>query len=151
MRIGPVILVLWTLVNVLWSARLFTRAGAPAEPAAPADGRTSLRVPAEAREAVLAEMRVMLGSVHGVLEGANRADTAAVRRAAMASGMATAADPALESLLPEEFLHLGMATHAAFDSFARNSQAGPEDVRRRLAGITASCVACHATYRLDAK
>lgn len=148
MRIGVVVLVLWTLVNMFMSWRLATGHRAPA---APADGRTALRVPVEAREAVLTEMRAMLASVQGVTDGAARADTAAVRRAAAASGMATAADPALEKVLPEQFLKLGMATHMAFDSLAANAAAGPASSMRALAGITSTCVACHAMFRLEAR
>jgi hypothetical protein len=65
--------------------------------------------------------------------------------------MATAADPALERLLPETFLRLGMATHLAFDSLAAGAPAGSEPAIRRLAGISATCVACHAQFRLQVK
>lgn len=148
MRIGIVAVVFLTLVSLLVGCQsgAARRASAP-----PADGRTLLRVPAEAREAVLTEMRTMLGSVQGVLDGASRGDTVAVRVAAMASGMATAADPALEKLLPEQFLSLGVATHLAFDSLAVNAAAGPAASVRALAGITGTCVACHATFRLEAR
>ena len=148
MRIGVVVLVLWTLANLVFSYRLGTTSRSPA---APADGRTALRVPVAAPEAVLTEMRAMLASVQGVTDGVARSDAEAIRRAAAASGMATAADPALEKVLPEEFLRLGMATHMAFDSLAANAAAGPEASMKALAGITSTCVACHAAFRLEAR
>jgi hypothetical protein len=60
-----------------------------------ADGRIPIQLPIEARDAVLAEMRLMLGSVQGVIDGVARSDTSAIRTAAAASGTVMAADPAL--------------------------------------------------------
>jgi cytochrome c556 len=104
-------------------------------------------------DAIRAEMRTMLGSLNGLLEAAARGDTVAMREAATRSGLANAADPALEKLLPEEFLTLGMGTHRQFDELAAALKRGlPADsVFSRLGGITASCVACHSAYRLTAR
>jgi len=123
----------------------------PPAPQASTDGRTALRVPAEAVDAVRAEMRTMLGSIHAMLTAMPARDTAAMRQAAMASGMAAAADTALEHLLPEEFLELGMATHMQFDSLAAAIGAGlgADSAIARLGPITANCVSCHSTYRLE--
>lgn len=117
---------------------------------APTDIRTPLALDAEQQDAVLAEMRTMLGSLNGVLAGLASYDTAAMQRAALASGIATAADPALKKVLPEAFLTQGVATHLQFDSLAAAIVAGaPRDsVVARLGRLTGSCVGCHATYRL---
>ncbi len=148
MRIGVVLLVLWTIANLVLTIRL-----ARPEPAVvtSADHRIAVRLPVAARDAVLAEMRTMLGSVQGVLDGAARSDTAAVRTAAKASGLVMAADPALEGMLPEEFLRLGMRTHQAFDTLAATASAGAAPAVARLAEIASGCVACHAAYRLELK
>lgn len=105
--------------------------------------------PAE-RDAVLAEMRMMLGSVSGVLHGLSANDYRAIEKAARASGMAMAVDPALTAKLPQQFLELGMATHKQFDELADLAarRAPADQVVRSLADVTTNCVACHAMYRL---
>jgi len=122
-----------------------------AEPAA-ADQRTALPLPAEPAALVRAEMRMMLGSLHSILKAIPAGDTAAIRQAAQASGLAGAADPVLERLLPEPFLAMGTATHRQFDSLAAAVAGGlPTDsVPGQLGVILASCVSCHDTYRLVA-
>jgi cytochrome c556 len=105
-------------------------------------------MPAE-RDAVLAEMRTMLGSVSGVLHGLTTNDHQAIEKAARASGMAMAVDPTLEQKLPQQFLEIGMATHKKFDQLAdlARTRAPADQVIRSLADVTTSCVACHAMYR----
>ena len=105
-------------------------------------------MPAE-RDAVLAEMRMMLGSVSGVLHGLTANDHQAIEKAARASGMAMAVDPALEQKLPQQFLEMGMATHKKFDQLAdlARTPVAADQVIRSLADVTTSCVACHAVYR----
>lgn len=114
------------------------------------DTRTAVALPATARDAVLAEMRTMLGSLNGVLVAVASSDSNGMRQAAAASGMAMAADPTLERYLPEQFLHFGTNTHMQFDSLAAAIAAGaPRDTAiTRLARITANCVSCHTLYRL---
>ncbi len=117
----------------------------------PADGRTALQLAPEAQEAVLLEMRNMLTSLNGVLRGLASSDSAAMHRAALASGLATAADPALEKVLPQAFMQLGTATHEQFDSLAATIAAGVsrDSVVAQLARLTTACVSCHSTYRLS--
>lgn len=91
----------------------------------------------------------MLASVQGILDGAARSDSAAIRTAATAAGLVMAADPALERILPQAFLQLGMATHMAFDTLGATAGSGPGPAVGGLASITARCVACHSTYRLE--
>ena len=119
-------------------------------PEAGVDQRTAIVVPAEAAAAVRAEMRTMLGSLNAVLVAISASDTATMRDAAQASGLAAAADPALEPLLPAPFLVLATATHRQFDSLALAVTAGitADSVIRRLGTLTANCVACHAAFRL---
>jgi hypothetical protein len=114
-----------------------------------ADPRTAVVLPGPAADAVLAEMRTMLGSLHDVLGALPSGDTAAVRAAAARSGMAMAVDPELEGLLPEEFAQSGMRTHAGFDTLALIASAPRDTVLARLSTITAHCVSCHAAYRIE--
>jgi hypothetical protein len=79
------------------------------------DTRQRLPLTAAEVDAVRAEMRQMLASVSGILQGLATDNPAAVENAAKASGMAAAVDPHLEQKLPD---------------------------------VTATCVACHAIYRL---
>jgi hypothetical protein len=122
-------------------------------PGAGSDRRQVTTVPLEVREAVRSEMRTMLGSLHGILMASMTGDTAAMRQAAVRSGLATAADPALEKLLPEEFLRLGMGTHRQFDELAAGIASGlPRDsVVARVARLTGNCVACHESHRLEVR
>lgn len=117
------------------------------------DTRTGIMLPVEPRDAVMAEMRTMLGSVNAVLIAQAKGDTAAMRQAALASGTAMAADPGLEAMLPEAWLKLAMATHEQFDALAQavSRPGGRDSVTQRMARITGNCVACHATYRLDVR
>jgi hypothetical protein len=119
-------------------------------PEASVDQRAAVVLPAEAAAAVRAEMRTMLGSLNAVLIAVAGSDTATIREAAQASGLAAAADPALEPLLPAPFLVLATATHRQFDSLALAASAGisADSVIRRLGTLTANCVACHAAFRL---
>jgi hypothetical protein len=131
------------------SLAVFGCQGVPPAPKS-LDTRTPVALPPEAVEAVRLEMRTMLTSVDALHRALATQDTALARRAAVASGLAAAADPALEPLLPAEFLRLGIATHSAFDSLAvsLSARAPIDTMLTRLSRITSNCVACHAIYRL---
>ncbi|MDE2059702.1 MAG: hypothetical protein KGL31_11380 [candidate division NC10 bacterium] len=117
------------------------------------DTRQRLALAPIHRDMILAEMRQMLGSVGGIVQGLAANDLPAAENAARASGMAVAADtdPHIKSLLPQPFLELGMHTHRGFDMLADQIKAGGShaDILRGLAKLTGNCVACHAVYRLD--
>ena len=161
-------LVLWTAANLGWSLALSTRRGTePASPAhadthahappaaaesgtpgAPVATRRTLTLPNEAREAVLAEMRTMLQSIQGVLVAGARGDSADLRMAVRPAGMAMAADPELEALLPADWMALALDTHRAFDALPAVG-AEPAAILAGLGRITGRCNACHAMYRLE--
>jgi len=136
----------------LLAAGLFPAAcGRAREAGAPSDGRTAIPLDAEQRLAVLTEMRTMLGSLSGVLGAVTRWDTAGIRSAAAQSGTTAAADPALEKILPEQWMQIAMRTHQGFDSLAASvggKRASRDTVVAKLAAIVPECVNCHATYRL---
>jgi hypothetical protein len=136
------------------TALLLIAAGATgAQQPAAVDTRERIVLPAAARNMVLAEMRVMLESISGVVAALSEGDMAAAAQAARASGMAAAVDvdPAVRELLPAAFVELGMATHRGFDALADKLEQ-PVDQPTALAQLGTlmqNCVACHATYRAD--
>lgn len=117
------------------------------------DVRTAVVLPVQGRHLILTEMRGMLASVQGYVAAAARGDTAGMRAAAQASGMAAARDldPALEQRLPPEFVRLGMSTHAAWDSLAADVGHGAPTGQTlgRLGAVMSNCVACHAQFRIN--
>ena len=117
------------------------------------DTRQRLILAPTQRGQILVEMRLMLGSVSGIIQGLAIGDLPATEKAARASGMVEAVDvdPQIKKLLPQQFLELGMQTHRGFDKLADQIKAGGsrDDTLRGLAKLTGNCVACHATYRLD--
>jgi cytochrome c556 len=126
--------------------------GVSAQHAAPAaDDRERIVLPAPARNMVLAEMRMMLESVAGVVAALSEGDTAAAAQAARASGMVMAVDPHLNELLPAAFVELGMATHRGFDALADQLEQGAdqETALAELGTLMQNCNACHAAYRAD--
>jgi hypothetical protein len=126
--------------------------GASAQHAAPAaDDRERIVLSAPARNMVLAEMRMMLESVAGVVAALSEGDTAAAAQSARASGMVMAVDPHLIELLPAAFVELGMATHRGFDALADQLEQGAdqETALAELGTLMQNCNACHATYRAD--
>jgi len=126
----------------------------PSLPVAPdPDVRIAIVLPVQGRHLILTEMRGMLTSVQGYVDAAARGDTAGMRAAAQASGMAAARDldPAMQQRLPSEFLRLGMSTHAAWDSLAADVSRGVPSAQTlsRLGTIMTNCVACHAQFRIN--
>ncbi len=118
------------------------------------DGRTAVVLSGAERDQVLGEMRQLLKSVHGVLQGVSAQDLAAAGRAARAAGMGMAADvnPALLAKLPLTFKAMGMSVHRDFDGLADGLQSGErgEQSLKRLSELTSRCTACHDLYRFAA-
>lgn len=118
------------------------------------DKRAAVALPADGQQAVLHEMRQMLGAMGGTMAAAARGDTAALFAALKPAGSAVAADHAVEELLPMEWKELAERTHGAFDSLAtaarraRSPQALKDTVLIRLAQVSGSCTACHDMYRV---
>lgn len=120
------------------------------------DGRTEVLLAASERHLVLGEMRQLLKSVHGVIDGTGQADQVQGRKqaeqAARAGGMGMAADvnPALMAKLPLAFKQMGMSVHKDFDGLADAIRQGEPStqVLTRLSSITSRCTTCHDVYRL---
>jgi cytochrome c556 len=144
-----------TLAALLASIACQSRTGEPPAAGAQAsiDKRTPVALPPEDQQAVLREMRLMLGAMGGAMAGAARNDTVALLAALLPAGSAAAADPALEASLPPAWRDLAERTHGGFDSLAAvvrrlRGAALRDTVLVRLAELSASCTACHETFRV---
>lgn len=121
------------------------------------DPRTAVALPAAAQQAVLHEMRQMLGAMGGAMAAAAAGDTAALFASLAPAGSAAAADPAIEELLPTAWKELADRTHEGFDSLvtsarrARDGRAVKDTVLAGLARVSGSCTACHETFRVTVR
>ena len=117
------------------------------------DSRTAVVLAEAERDQILAEMRHLLKSVHGVLQGVSTQDLSGAGKSARAAGMAMAADvnPLLMVKLPIAFKAMGMSVHRDFDGLADGIQSGErsEQVLKRLTDLTSRCTACHELYRFS--
>jgi hypothetical protein len=118
------------------------------------DNRTAVVLGAGERELILSEMRNLLGSVQGILDGINHGDMKQAASAARGVGMASAADvnPALMAKLPMPFKQLGMSVHHDMDDLAQAAESGKTtaELQTMLTNTLSKCVACHASWQLKA-
>lgn len=140
---------LWLLTAVVVVVLFVRGSTAPAT-----DGRRAILLSPAERDLVLGEMRTLLGSVQGIVQGVHTKDLGKVASAARTSGMAAAVDldPGLMAKLPLEFKQLGMSVHHGFDELADavDKGAAANDALARLEVQLVTCVACHASFRIDA-
>lgn len=121
------------------------------------DKRTAVPLPAEGQQAVLREMRQMLGVMGGAMLAASKGDTTALLASLKPAGSAAAADPAIEALLPAAWKELAERTHGGFDSLsiAVRRTGDPkllkDTVLVRLAQISGACTSCHETFRVTVR
>ena len=148
-KIALVALLLWvvTLAAFAW---FFIHGSTSAG----SDGRTSIVLQPAERDLVLSEMRGLLSSTQGILDGANKGDAKLIIQAAHAAGMAAAADvnPALMAKLPLEFKLLGMGVHHDMDDIAKAAEGGvpvPE-ILKMTSNTLQKCVACHSAWQIKA-
>ncbi|HEY7532397.1 MAG TPA: hypothetical protein VH681_06375 [Nitrospiraceae bacterium] len=117
-------------------------------------GRVEVVVASAERDQILAEMRQLLKSVHGVVTGLSGSDEDVknAEAAARAAGMTMAADanPALIAKLPLAFKEIGMSVHQDMDLLADAvaRREPPPQILRRLSNITARCTTCHEMFQL---
>lgn len=121
----------------------------------PIDSRQSIPLSNSETAMLLADMRKMLASEEGVINGLARGDMKAVAAAASESGMnmTRSLPPALRKKFPPPFMQMGIATHRIFDQIAAQSRTDrtPAPILELLAEGTRYCVACHASYRLGSE
>jgi hypothetical protein len=130
---------------------LFTTAVAADE----IDKRQIIPLSEHQRDHVLSEMRVLLSGTRNILDALSRDEMAAVAREAksLGLGMAGKGESHLGSVLPAEFMRLGMSVHRDFDNIARDAQSieDPRHTLRQLGEAMKKCDSCHASYQIRVK
>jgi len=118
------------------------------------DGREALLLEAGERDLILSEMRVFLASVQAITDGLSNKEMGKVVDAARTVGAAAqkGVPSSLVGKLPLSFKKLGFDTHRKFDQLALDAEqlGDPEHTLKQLAELMNNCVACHASYRMDA-
>lgn len=120
------------------------------------DGRTEILLAAAERDQILAEMRLLLKAVDGIVRGLGepQRDVKQMEETARAVGMHMAADtePAIMAKLPLPFKQMGMSIHKDMDVLADAivQHETPQQILQRLSSITARCTTCHDMYRFRA-
>jgi cytochrome c556 len=117
------------------------------------DYRTALSVTRAEEAFVREQMRTMLANVQvltGALAAGDRERAVQVARAAGAGGEGLLAAPALMLRLPPAFRELAGQMHAGFQVVADAARGGAstEAVLGKLELTLATCVGCHASFRL---
>jgi cytochrome c556 len=119
------------------------------------DGRTEILLAAAERDQILAEMRLLLKAVDGIVRGLGepKRNFKQLEETARVVGMHMAADtePAIMAKMPLPFKQMGMSIHKDMDALAdaivRDETA--QQILQRLSSMTARCTACHDMYRFS--
>lgn len=122
-----------------------------ADPTAP-DPRTSLGMTPEERAEFLSEMRKMLGSIQGILQGISTEDRNMIAEFATQSGnrMARATPDTLRNRLPQAFKDIGGPTHMLFEELVIRAETDDmEDLLKHTTTIMNQCMSCHSQFRAD--
>ena len=121
--------------------------------AADMDNQQTLTLNEAQRSHVLEEMRALLSGTRDILAALSADDMASVSRYArpLGLGMAHKAEDHLKSILPREFMQLGMSLHQDFDLIAADAESkkDPKLTLRQLSDAMAKCVACHDAYQIQ--
>ncbi|MCB0308386.1 MAG: hypothetical protein KDD48_03360 [Bdellovibrionales bacterium] len=115
------------------------------------DQRTEIALTPQERDLILGEMRQLLDSVRGIIQGVAENDVEGIQTAARASGLKMAQDvnPSLMLKLPAAFKELGMNTHQRFDKLADKApQLSSSEILKETSDMMGSCVGCHVTYKI---
>lgn len=118
----------------------------------PADIRIHLKLTPGERVEFLAEMRQMLASIQGVMQGIGESDRERIAAAARQSGnrMARATPAAVRAKLPQSFRDIGGPTHMMFEELAVRAETDDMDsLARDTAKLMNQCMTCHATFRVQ--
>ena len=117
------------------------------------DGRTTITLKAAERDVILAEMRDLLKSVQGIVDGVANNDFKEMETSARSVGMKMAQDvnPALIAKLPLSFKSVGMEVHRSFDQLAKDIESkklNKQQVLSEVSEIMNSCIGCHDSFKL---
>lgn len=125
---------------------------AHAESAAHVDTRIDLRLAPDERAEFLKEMRQMLASVQGIMQGIGESDRGRIAESARLSGnrMARATPNTVRARLPQSFKEIGGPTHMMFEELAVRAETDEMDMLARDTGkLMNQCMTCHATFRVQ--
>jgi len=125
----------------------------PDQASTQADTRQRISLNPQERGYVVAEMHGFLTTVQGITAAISRQQMESVANLAKDSGTTRVAPAptSLDGKLPPEFKQITISVQRDFDKLANDAdQIGdPSTTLRQLSDITAKCVACHASYRLQ--
>ena len=116
------------------------------------DKRQSLGLTAAEKADFLAEMRQMLTSIQGIMDGIGTNNRALIIKSARYSGnrMARETPQSVKKKTPATFKQLGGPTHMKFEELAVRAE---DDEMTELAALTAdlmkNCLACHSMFKVD--
>ncbi len=116
-----------------------------------ADNRINLAFTPLEQADFLAEMRTMLVSVQGIMQGIGESDRTRIAESARLSGnrMARATPASIRAKLPQAFRDMGGPTHLMFEELAVRAETDEMDsLALQAAQVLKQCVACHATFRI---
>lgn len=116
------------------------------------DPRFSLSMTPQERAAFLSEMRQMLGSIQGIMQGIAYEDRDMIAKSASRSGnrMARATPDSLRSRLPDTFKRIGGPTHLMFEELVIRAETDDmESLIEFTSEIMGQCMSCHAQFRAN--
>ncbi|CAA6819556.1 MAG: Unknown protein [uncultured Thiotrichaceae bacterium] len=116
------------------------------------DTRISLDLTKSEKVLFLTEMRQMLVSIQGILQGIGEDDRALIIKSAQYSGnrMARATPESIKKKTPSEFKELGGPTHMMFEELViRAEDDDLESLTLLTSEILKNCVACHSQFKAD--
>ncbi len=117
------------------------------------DQRIAVNLSAGQRLHVLEEMRGLLGSTQGIVEGLATGDMDLVQTSALAAGTKgrkTTENNMMHKKMPPEWMQLGMSAHKSMDKIAQMAADGKpaKDIQLKLVDTMNACTACHASFYL---
>jgi hypothetical protein len=116
------------------------------------DQRINLGLTPQEKTQFLADMRNMLASIQGVMQGIGKADRSKIAESARMSGnrMARATPASTRAKLPQSFRDIGGPTHMQFEELAVDAETYDMDMLASKAGeIMDQCMTCHAAFRAN--
>lgn len=142
------------LPSLMLAALCLLPAGQAAEtkPEPVADPRTSIGLNPEERAQFLSEMRQMLSSIQGILQGISTEDRKMIAEYATLSGnrMARATPDSVRNRLPQAFKDIGGPTHMQFEELVIRAETDDMDMLlKQTVALMNQCLSCHAQFRAD--
>ena len=140
---------LWVVTIAIVGYRFIK--GNARESASMEDTRMAITLTPGEKSLVLSEMRVMLSSVQGIINGLDQNNMEMVSEAALASGTKHMVDmdPRVMMKLPLSFKKLGVGSHKYYDeiSAVALSDGSEKKIISMLNEQLQTCIACHDSFQ----